>query len=95
MKANKVIRISEKFGVEYSAIGKIRHTFPSRSQQSLKTFERKSAHLETSIPRDRAKNLALEDAYSSSSCIIRSSKDESNSPSESCFESFARFRDIQ
>lgn len=94
MKANKVIRISEKFGVEYSAIGKIRHTSPKRSQ-SVKTFERKSAHLETSVPRDRAKNLALEDAYSSSSCIIRSSKDESNSPSESCFESFARFRDIQ
>lgn len=94
MKANKVIRISEKFGVEYSAIEKLRHTFPNRSQ-SVKTSERKSAHLETSVPRDIAKNLALEDAYSSSSCIIRSSKDESNSPSESCFESFARFRDIQ
>lgn len=94
MKANKMIRISEKIGVEYSAIGKIRHTFPKRSQ-SLKALERKSAHLETSVPRDRAKNFALEDAYSSSRCIIRSSKDESNSPSESCFESFARFRDIQ
>lgn len=49
MKVNKVIRISEKIGVEYSAIGKLRHTFPNRSH-SLETFERKSAHLETSVP---------------------------------------------
>lgn len=30
MKADKVIRMCEKIGVEYSAIGKIRHTFPDK-----------------------------------------------------------------